>query len=130
MPNVVGKPLGQAILTIQGAGLSAAPVAQVDPQVPPGNVIRTSPPGGTTVPSTQVVTVYYSAPQPTATPPQIAVATNVATAIATPVAGPEGACATPTPTPAQSVATPPETPTLFQTPTPAPPETPTPSPTP
>jgi len=67
VPNVVGKPLGQAILTIQGAGLSAVQVAKVDPQVTPGNVISTNPPGGTSVPSTQVVTVYYSAAQPTAT---------------------------------------------------------------
>ena len=45
-----------------------------------GLVIRTTPPGGTKVPSNAMVTIYYAAPQPTATP---TTAAPTATATAT-----------------------------------------------
>lgn len=94
VPNVVGQTEGTAILNIDGACLpsnasvclQAVGVAQVDPQVTPGKVIKTVPAGGTKVPATQIVTVYYAAAQATATP--TATATATATCTATPVADP------------------------------------------
>ena len=68
IPNVVGLPFGQAVLDIQQAGLQAVIQAQPSSNVAAGLVISTNPPGGTQVPSNQVVTVIYAEPQPTATP--------------------------------------------------------------
>jgi eukaryotic-like serine/threonine-protein kinase len=90
VPNVVGEQYGTAVLNIQNAGLNAVGQQMVDSHVAPGFVIKTSPPGGTLVPSTQVVTIYYSALQPTATATATAATTATATATAT---------STPTPTP-------------------------------
>ena len=88
MPNVVGKSVAVAVSTIQQANLQADAVPEVDPQVGQGLVIKTTPPGGTKVAANATVTIYYAAPQPTATP-----TTAAPTATAT-AAGP-----TPTNTP-------------------------------
>jgi hypothetical protein len=123
VPDVVGEQFGQAVLNIEQVGLQAVGMAQVDSHVAIGHVIKTSPPAGTLVTTSQVVTIYYSAPQPTATPFATPTATlgnsgtssstSISTAEAT--AGPEGACTTPTPFPtaiATATAFPqPETPT-------------------
>jgi eukaryotic-like serine/threonine-protein kinase len=92
VPNVVGEQYGTAVLNIEQVGLQANGVALVDSHVQEGFVIKTSPPGGTMVPATQVVTIYYSAPQPTATATATAAATATATATATdtPTATPPG----------------------------------------
>jgi eukaryotic-like serine/threonine-protein kinase len=91
VPNVVGEQYGTAVLNIEQVGLQAVGQQMVDSHVAPGYVIKTSPPGGTLVPATQVVTIYYSALQPTATATATAT-TAPATATATTGAS------TPTPT--------------------------------
>jgi hypothetical protein len=113
VPNVVGEQYATAVLNVEQVGLQAVGVAQVDPHIAPGYVLKTSPPAGTLVPATQVVTIYYSALQPAAT--------AAATATATPAGGPAGACATPTPFPTAIA-------TATAGGTPVPPETPTPTP--
>jgi hypothetical protein len=129
VPNVVGEQYATAVLNIENAGLNAVGQQMVDSHVAPGFVIKTSPPGGTLVPSTQVVTIYYSPPQPTATPPATPTpgtsgatsSTSTYGVTATPT-GPEDACATPTPlpTPFVPMLTPPGSAAPFQTPTPTP----------
>jgi PASTA domain len=125
-PNVVGEQYSTAILNIENAGLQAVGQPMVDSHVASGFVIKTSPPGGTLVPATQVVTIYYSVVQPTATPPTPSPGTSgAASSTPTPVVeatptGPEGACATPTPFATPTVippATPSASPMPFQTPT-------------
>jgi eukaryotic-like serine/threonine-protein kinase len=96
VPNVVGEQYATAVVNIENAGLQAVGQQMVDSHVASGFVIKTSPPGGTLVPSTQVVTIYYSAVQPTATATAAATAGPTATATATCAATP---IATPTPTP-------------------------------
>ena len=71
MPNVVGQSLAVAVVTIQQANLQAAAVPQVDPQVTLGDVIRTTPAGGTRVAQNSTVTIYYAAPQPTTATPTV-----------------------------------------------------------
>jgi eukaryotic-like serine/threonine-protein kinase len=91
VPNVVGKSLAVADLTIQNANLTPQGVPQVDAQVTPFLVIRTSPPGGTKVAQNSVVMVYYSAPPPTATsttaPPTATATCTPVTPPATPISG-------------------------------------------
>jgi beta-lactam-binding protein with PASTA domain len=101
VPNVVGEQYGTAVLNVEQVGLQAVGQPMVDSHVAPGYVIKTSPPGGTLVTATQVVTIYYSALQPTATATATATATTAtatptatATCAATPIANP-----TPTPVP-------------------------------
>jgi hypothetical protein len=132
VPNVVGEQYGTAVLNIQQAGLQAVGQQMVDSHVAPGYVIKTSPSGATIVAATQVVTIYYSAAQSTATPfatltpipgnPGTTSSTSTSTVEATPT-GPESACATPTPIPtviATPNTTPSGTPPPFETPTPTP----------
>ncbi|MGO8947934.1 MAG: protein kinase domain-containing protein [Ktedonobacterales bacterium] len=93
VPSVVGQPLGTAELNIENTspagttdGLNVDPIPEPDPPgVKVGNVIKTSPAGGTQVTAGSTVEVYWAeAPTPTAT--SAATATSPAgTPTATPV---------------------------------------------
>jgi serine/threonine-protein kinase len=68
VPNVVGQDQDTAIDTIGKAGLIPRRVTEASSTVAAGDVIRTSPPGGTQVDKGSTVTVVVSSgPQPTTT---------------------------------------------------------------
>jgi hypothetical protein len=68
VPDVVGQPYGQAILEIEQVGLQVVGQGETNSTLPFGEVISTSPPGGTQVAPNSTVMIYYSQPHPTATP--------------------------------------------------------------
>ncbi len=61
VPDVVGRPLAQALTQIQEAGLRAgSPTEQVSDSVPAGSVISTDPAGGSSVERNRVIQIVVS----------------------------------------------------------------------
>jgi beta-lactam-binding protein with PASTA domain len=65
VPAVTGEPVAQAITALRAAGLKVAkPVPTPSDTIPAGDVVSTSPPGGTLAPKDRPVTVMVSAGPP------------------------------------------------------------------